>query len=283
MVRGEQDDNFNDLEEEENTESNFGTSVALEHQWNSAFFPRHDTPIPDLTPPPPIADLKTSPRQDLHLQDNEDPTNDADPVSPSSSDLSSVPSDLTARGPPSPAPSSIPTPTPTPSAFPSTERPRLANILATLEYAPPSPLTIKPWKAKPTTFTIHNLPLPLPHPQLTPLQNQQIHQTLYNKDLTRLVSIYPTLPTIPRAVAALGAWEYEHFGRTLKMQKRVAGMRKLQRVMVRGIWRFRVQGQNVEGVGHVLDEFPLDGAGETVGWAVRRYEDWVRQGEREGG
>ncbi|KAF2635889.1 hypothetical protein P280DRAFT_473530 [Massarina eburnea CBS 473.64] len=191
-------------------------------------------------------------------------------------DLSPVPSDISDRTP-SPiqrSPSSLCSTTSDP------ESDRLAVAFDSLSYHDVQERRIQPWKNKPNLFfTVTGLLKPLPHSRLSTSENHEVLQQLYQEDISRLIRIFPTLPHVPPS-AGKGVWQYQHFGRTQKVQKRVAGVRRLRRVMARGVWKFLVDGKIVTGVKHVLDEFPLDTAGEPLGWMVKRHGDWDEQMKR---
>jgi hypothetical protein len=126
------------------------------------------------------------------------------------------------------------------------------------------------------TFITH-LKKPLPHPDLTFAQNQEIYAR-YDDDVQRLISAERSLRLALREATSdavkgwPGRWVYEHFGDTVEVEKRPSG----EIVLARGIWVLMAAGQKVM---QILDEWPRDGYGEPMGWTTLRSWEEMDAGE----
>jgi hypothetical protein len=94
------------------------------------------------------------------------------------------------------------------------------------------------------------------------MQNFEIQTRRWFDEIERLKQLRAQLP-VPSDVDA-GEWHFEYFGRTLEVNKKQG--KKRSKVFARGVWRYMVKGK-VEK--QRLDEYPLDLAGEPLGWALR--------------
>ena len=115
---------------------------------------------------------------------------------------------------------------------------------------------------RPTWLT--GLHKPLPHPGLSFSANFEIETRMWVDELARLEKQRRQLPA-PEA----GEWQYEHFGSTVEVVRKEKKGRKKMRVPARGVWRLMVKGKMQR---QRLDEFPLDLAGEPLGWGITGVE-----------
>tara|TARA_R110002003_G_scaffold46_21_gene3876 strand:+ start:15755 stop:17206 length:1452 start_codon:yes stop_codon:yes gene_type:complete len=155
--------------------------------------------------------------------------------------------------------------TPAPTNEVSRTRARLSHALNTLEYND-TPPDRPPW--------LTDLPKPLPHPDLTALENFEVETRVWSDELERLTRLRAGLP-VPSSsssdgndnVEGAGEWHYASFRGTEEVVKIVGKKRDV--VFARGVWTFLVDG---EVRSSILDEFPLSGEGELLGWGAWREE-----------
>ncbi|KAH7084715.1 hypothetical protein BKA63DRAFT_573650 [Paraphoma chrysanthemicola] len=223
---------------------------------------------------------------------------DADSATSSLSTVSNVsalePEDSTAR--PTVAPSSTHSDQTSRAIEPETTisplETRLQHALDTLQYDDDSP---------DRPYWLTGLSKPLPHPDLTDLENLEVENRFWNDGISRLTKLRRDLPANPVTASSTsaagktsaskkrdakgkrkansnrdnggepgGEWHYESFGSTEPVIK--IHRKRRTTVFARGIWEFKTNSDQVV-VYRILDEWPLSEEAEMLGWGAVSGEE----------
>ncbi|KAH6875312.1 hypothetical protein BKA58DRAFT_119088 [Alternaria rosae] len=127
---------------------------------------------------------------------------------------------------------------------------KIANAITTLTFEEGSDCPL--W--------IGHLRKPLPHPSLTPLQNEHVLKRLYDDEIARLTALHGTRAP-PAGHPPGGDWMYTSLcGQTQKVKREPAGK---HRTVARGWWTYSVDGEDLE---IVWEKWPVGLDGKPVGW-----------------
>ena len=122
-------------------------------------------------------------------------------------------------------------------------------------------------KASDCPLWIGHLEKPLPHPHLTPLQNEHVLKRLYHDEIARLSALRDTRGP-PAGHPPGGDWMYTSlYGKTQQVKEEAAGS---HRAAARGWWTYSVDGEDLE---EVWEKWPIGLDGLRIGWAKTYWKD----------
>lgn len=93
-------------------------------------------------------------------------------------------------------------------------------------------------------------------------QDFEVQTRFWVDEIARLEHLRAQLVT--PVCSSDGEWLYEHFGSTIEVKKRTG--KRSKTVFARGVWRYVVEGVEVEK--QQLDEYPMTLEGEPLGWGT---------------
>ncbi|KAI4629196.1 uncharacterized protein J4E87_003458 [Alternaria ethzedia] len=185
---------------------------------------------------------------------------DSDSVlSPSESDIDDPDSGRIRKDPPvaGKQPAVGDTSTPTPEVVKEEAKTKIADAISTLTFE----------KGSDCPLWIGHLEKPLPHPSLTPLQNEHVLKRLYHDEIARLSALRDTRGP-PAGHPPGGDWMYTSlYGETKQVKEEAAGS---HRAAARGWWTYSVDGEDLE---EVWEKWPVGLDGTPVGWRRVNWKD----------
>ncbi|KAI4616774.1 hypothetical protein J4E83_006354 [Alternaria metachromatica] len=185
---------------------------------------------------------------------------DSDSVlSPSESDIDDPDSGRIRKDPPvvGKKPAVGATSTPTPEVVEEEAKTKIADAISSLTFE----------KGSDCPLWIGHLEKPLPHPSLTPLQNEHVLKRLYDDEIARLSALRDTRGP-PAGHPPGGDWMYTSlYGETKQVREESAGS---HRAAARGWWTYSVDGEDLE---EVWEKWPVGLDGTPVGWKRVNWKD----------
>ncbi|KAI4679829.1 hypothetical protein J4E81_010233 [Alternaria sp. BMP 2799] len=149
------------------------------------------------------------------------------------------------------------TSTPTPEVVEEEAKANIADAISTLTFE----------KGSDCPLWIGHLEKPLPHPSLTPLQNEHVLKRLYDDEIARLSALRDTRGP-PAGHPPGGDWMYTSlYGETKQVKEEPAGS---HRAAARGWWTYSVDGEDLE---EVWEKWPVGLDGKPVGWRKVNWKD----------
>ncbi|KAI4610831.1 hypothetical protein J4E80_007860 [Alternaria sp. BMP 0032] len=180
-------------------------------------------------------------------------------LSGSESDISTLNPDRIPQDPPvvGKKPAVGATSTPTPEVVEEEAKANIADAISTLTFE----------KGSDCPLWIGHLEKPLPHPSLTPLQNEHVLKRLYHDEIARLSALRDTRGP-PAGHPPGGEWMYTSlYGQTKQVKEEPAGS---HRAAARGWWTYSVDGEDLE---EVWEKWPVGLDGTPVGWRRVNWKD----------
>ncbi|KAI4666132.1 uncharacterized protein J4E78_003599 [Alternaria triticimaculans] len=185
---------------------------------------------------------------------------DSDSVlSPSESDIDDPDSGRIPQDPPAVGkqPAVGATSTPTPEVVEEEIKTQITDAISSLTFE----------KGSDCPLWIGHLEKPLPHPHLTPLQNEHVLKRLYEDEIARLSALRDTRGP-PAGHPPGGDWMYTSlYGQTQQVKEEPA---ESHRAAARGWWTYSVDGEDLE---EVWEKWPVGLDGEPVGWRKVNWKD----------